>query len=578
MEKEKLDIETIRHSLSHILAAAVTEIFPDAKLGIGPAIETGFYYDFDLPRTLIPEDLPLLEEKMRKLIAKNLRFEKQELPVKEVEEKLKKSDEIYKAELVDDLKKAGEQKVILYKCGDFVDLCQGPHVESTADLKDVAFKLDRIAGAYWKGDEKNKMLQRIYGLAFKDKAELDKYLKNREEAEMRDHRKLGEALGLFTIDEMVGAGLPLWMPKGAILRDLIRNYIKEELLNAGYQMVETPHIARSEVWKVSGHLEFYKENMYSSFKADEQEFLVKPMNCPFHLTIYKNKVRSYRDLPIRYAEFGTVYRYEKSGVLHGLLRVRGFTQDDAHIFCRADQAGEEIKKTVSFAIKVLRHFGFNNFDIYLSTKPEKAVGDEDKWELATKSLEKALKDENLKYEIDPGEGVFYGPKIDIKVKDILGRPWQCTTVQVDFNLPERFDLEYVNEKGEKERPIMIHRALVGSLERFIGVLIEHYGGAFPVWLAPVQAIVLPISEGHNAYAEKIADDLRAKNIRVEIDNRNESISRKIRDAELQKIPYMLVVGDKEKESQKVSLRKYGEGDKGQIEIAELIKKINDRAC
>jgi threonyl-tRNA synthetase len=515
---------------------------------------------------------------MRKFIAKNLKFEKQELPIKEAEEKLKKSDEIYKAELVRDLKKTGEQKVTLYKCGDFVDLCQGPHVESTVDLKNIAFKLDRIAGAYWKGDEKNKMLQRIYGLAFENKAELDKYLKNREEAEMRDHRKLGEALGLFTIDEMVGAGLPLWLPKGAILRDLIRNYIKGELLNAGYEMVETPHIARSEVWKVSGHLEFYKENMYSSFKADEQEFLVKPMNCPFHLTIYKNKVRSYRDLPIRYAEFGTVYRYEKSGVLHGLLRVRGFTQDDAHIFCRVDQVEGEIKKTVSFAIKVLKYFGFNSFDIYLSTKPEKAVGDEDKWELATKSLEKALKDENLKYKIDPGEGVFYGPKIDIKVKDVLGRPWQCTTVQVDFNLPERFNLEYINEKGEKERPIMIHRALIGSLERFIGVLIEHYGGAFPVWLAPVQAIVLPISERHNTYAEKIIEDLRTNNIRVEIDNRNESINRKIRDAELQKIPYMLIIGDKEKKLQKVSLRKYGEGDEGQIKIAELVKKINDRTC
>lgn len=570
------NVELMRHSLSHVMAAAVLEMFPEAKLGIGPAIENGFYYDFDLPRTLIPEDLPLIEEKMQKIIKGGFKFEKTEVPIdKALGEALKNGQE-YKADLIRELADKGEKKVSFYRLNNFTDLCAGPHLSSTKEIG--AFKLVSIAGAYWRGDEKNKMLQRIYGVGFPSKDELDEYLKSLEEAKKRDHRKLGEELELFLINDTVGAGLPIWLPKGAVLKMTIRDYLTKRLMDSGYEMVESPHIAQSVLWKTSGHAEFYKDNMYSSFKADQQEFLVKPMNCPFHIYAYKHKLRSYRDLPIRLAEFGTVYRYEKSGVLHGLMRVRGFTQDDAHIFCTEEQVESEIKKAVSFALSILKDFGFSKFDIYLSTKPEKAVGHDQDWDRATRALKKALESEKIKYEIDPGEGVFYGPKIDIKIKDSLGRSWQCTTVQVDFNLPERFDLEYIDGKQAKMRPTMIHRALLGSLERFIGVLIEHYGGAFPTWLAPVQVKVIPVSDKFNKFAEKNASLLRGAGLRVEIDATSETVGKKIRNAEIAKIPYMIVLGEKEEKSGKVPVRSYHKGDLGVFSIEkfiELIKKEID---
>jgi len=571
------DIKIIQHSLAHILAAAVLDMFPEAKLAVGPAIENGFYYDFELPRTLIPEDLPILEKKMREIINKDMPFEKVEIPVSGAIERLSGTDKTYKLELVKELEKEGEKKVTLYKTGEFVDLCEGPHVENTSELINIGFKLDKIAGAYWKGSEKNAMLQRIYGLAFETEKELKVFLENREEAEKRNHRKLGTELDLFLLNDEIGGGLPVWLPKGTTLRRIIKTYLIDELIKEGYEMIETPHIAKKELWERSGHLSFYNENMYSSFKVDEQEYLVKPMNCPFHVYAYKSNLRSYKDLPIRYAEFGTVYRYEKSGVLHGLLRVRGFTQDDAHIFCRKDQIEQEIKKAVEFAVKVLNKFGFKDYEIFLSTKPEKAVGSEANWNLATKSLKKALKAKQLEYIEDPGEGIFYGPKIDIKIKDVLGRAWQCTTIQVDFNLPERFNLEYINEKGKKEHPIMIHRALLGSLERFIGVLIEHYGGALPVWLAPVQFRLIPVSQKHIEYVKTVYKKLNEKNpgIRIEIDERNESVSRKIKDAELQKIPYCIVIGEKEKDSESFPIRLNRKGGKIQsMSISEISKLLD----
>ncbi len=572
------NVETMRHSFSHILAAAVLDMFPEAKLGMGPAIENGFYYDFDLPRTLIPEDLPILEKKMRQIVKKNEKFERADVSIKEALEISKKSKQTYKTELIKDLEKSCEKSVSFYKTGNFIDLCAGPHVASTSQLG--AFKLSHISGAYWKGDEKNKMLQRIYGYAFATQKELDEFLKNLEEAKKRDHRKLGEDLEIFTINDEVGAGLPVWLPKGTALRTAIKEFLTDELKRSGYQMVETPHIAHKELWETSGHLGFYKENMYSSFKADKQEFLVKPMNCPFHIAVYKNKQRSYRELPMRLAEFGTVYRYEKSGVLHGLMRVRGFTQDDAHIICREDQVEQEIGDTVSFALRILKEFEFSDIQIYLSTKPEKAVGSDKNWKMATSALESALKREKINYEIDPGEGVFYGPKIDIKIKDSLGRSWQCSTIQFDFNLPERFQMEYVDEKGKKKRPVMIHRALLGSLERFIGVLIEHYGGYFPLWLAPVQVKVIPVSEKFEEFARKVEKELKDADLRVEFDASDESVGKKIRNAELEKIPYMLILGEKEEKAGKVAVRSHKKGDEGQIELKKLIsnlkKEINEK--
>ena len=559
-----MKIETIRHSLSHILAAAVQELFPGTKFGIGPAIENGFYYDFDLKRSLAPEDLPKIEKKMRELIGQNISFKKERLLTSDVNKLF--GNQPYKLELLKQMKQP-----TIYKSGDFIDLCKGPHVKSTKEIPIDAFKLTKIAGAYWRGSEKNPMLTRIYGLAFQTKKELENYFKVQEEAKKRDHRILGQKLKLFMIDEEVGAGLPLWMPNGFVLRKIIENYLYDELKKEGYQWLATPHIGRLKLWQTSGHWELFRENMYSPIKIDEEEFLIKPMNCPFHIKIFQSKIRSYKELPIKYAELGTVYRYEKSGVLHGLTRVRGFTQDDAHLWCSPEQLSSEIVKLLKYGLKILKTFGFKEYEIYLSTRPEKYAGTEKSWEKATNSLKYVLEKLKLKYQIDPGGGVFYGPKIDIKIKDSLGRPWQCTTIQVDFNLPERFDITYINQKGKKERPIMIHRAILGSLERFIGVLIENFSGAFPLWLSPEQIWIIPIGNRHEKYANQLKNELSS--FRVEVKDENETVSKKIREGEIQKIPYLLVVGDKEMKSNSVRIRQRNKGDIGMIKFNKFLEKI-----
>ncbi|MFA6170134.1 MAG: threonine--tRNA ligase [Candidatus Margulisiibacteriota bacterium] len=551
----KFDLETLRHSTSHLLAQAVMEIFPGVKLGIGPSTEDGFYYDFDLPQAITPEDLPKIEKAMKDICKKNQKFERQEVSKDEALRLFEEKGEKYKVEIIKDLE---TDKVTLYRNGDFVDLCRGPHVDFTGRIK--AFKLLSIAGAYWRGIETNPMMQRIYGTAFPTKEELDTYLANLEEAKKRDHRKLGKELDLFSLHEEAGAGLVYYHPKGAMLRSLIEDFMKKENLKRGYEQVYIPHIAKIDLWNTSGHTNYYRENMYF-MKIDEQEYVVKPMNCPGHILIYSRKTRSYRDLPIRYFEFGTVYRYEKSGVLHGLLRVRGFTQDDAHIFCREDQLEGEIVQTLDFIAFVMKTFGFD-FKINLSTRPESFAGTIDNWEKATAILEKALQDRGLPFEIDPGAGVFYGPKIDVKLKDSLGRAWQGPTVQVDFNLPQRFNLNYIGEDGKQKTPVMVHRAILGSLERFIGALIEHYGGAFPFWLAPTQVSILPVSDRHNDYADKVAAQLREIGVRVEVDPRRETIGAKIRNAQLQKVPYMLIVGDKEEQAGTVAIRSREKGEIG----------------
>jgi len=548
-------LETLRHSTSHILAQAVMEIFPGVKLGIGPATEDGFYYDFDLPQAITPEDLPKIEKAMKDICKKNQKFERQEVSKDEAIRLFEEKGEKYKVEIIKDL---AVDQVSLYRNGDFVDLCRGPHVDFTGRIK--AFKLLSIAGAYWRGIETNPMMQRIYGTVFPTKEELDAYLANLEEAKKRDHRKLGKELDLFSLHEEAGAGLVYYHPKGAMLRSLIEDFMKKENLKRGYEQVYIPHIAKIDLWNTSGHTNYYRENMYF-MKIDEQEYVVKPMNCPGHILIYSRKTRSYRDLPIRYFEFGTVYRYEKSGVLHGLLRVRGFTQDDAHIFCREDQLEGEIVQTLDFIAFVMKTFGFD-FKINLSTRPESFAGTVDNWEKATAILEKALQDRGLPFEIDPGAGVFYGPKIDVKLKDSLGRAWQGPTVQVDFNLPQRFNLNYIGEDGKQKTPVMVHRAILGSLERFIGALIEHYGGAFPFWLAPTQVSILPVSDRHNDYADKVAAQLREIGVRVEVDARRETIGAKIRNAQLQKVPYMLIVGDKEEQAGTVAIRSREKGEIG----------------
>lgn len=569
--KKPSKLEIMRHSCAHVLAQAVLQIFPQAKLGIGPAIEAGFYYDFDLPRTLVPSDLPKIEERMERIIKVNYSFEKKEVEADKAIELFKKAGQPYKVELIQDLKKEGQDKVTLYKDGDFVDLCAGPHIDSTGEIK--AFKLTRISGAYWKGDEKKPMLQRIYGVAFSGQKELKKYLEMLEEAKKRDHIVLGKKLGIFSIDKEYGPGLVLWHPNGAFIRHQIEDYLTKELLDHGYKLVSTPHIAKLSLWKKSGHWEFYREYLYSPFEVEGQKYLLRPMNCLGHVKIFKSGMRSYRDLPLRFAELGTVYRYERSGVLHGLVRVRGFTQDDAHIFCREDQLEDEIIQTVRLAQDILKTFGFKDFQVFLSTRPEKFIGTKEIWGKAEDALEKALKDGKLKYEIDPGEGVFYGPKIDIKIKDALDRAWQCSTIQVDFNLPERFDLFYIDEKSQKKRPIMIHRTLLGSMERFMGVLIEHYGGAFPVWLSPIQVQIIPVSDKHLKYAQKIEKQLLKEELRVKVDKRTESVSKKIHDAEIQKIPYMLVLGDKEMKVKKVNVRERDKKKLRLLAISTFVKKI-----
>lgn len=563
-----MNINTIRHSLAHILAAAIKELYSGVKFGIGPAIENGFYYDFDNLK-ISDTELPKIEKKMKELIKKDLKFVKKEITKKEAEKIFKVQP--YKLELIKELK---EKKVGVYKTGDFVDLCKGPYVKSTKEINSEAFKLIKVAGAYWKGDEKNPMLTRIYGLALETKKELDKYLKTQGEAEKRDHRKLGQRLELFLLDEEIGAGLPIWLPKGAVIRKIIEDYLYQELSSQGYQWLYTPHIGNLNLWKKSGHWDFYKENLYSPIEIDQEQYLLKPMNCPFHVKVYNSKIRSYKDLPIKLAELGTVYRYEKSGVLHGLTRVRGFTQDDAHIICTPEQMTKEVEELVKYGLKTLKDFGFKEYNIYLSTRPEKYAGTLKGWEKATKTLKYVLEKLKLKYKIDQGGGVFYGPKIDIKIKDSLDREWQCTTIQFDFNLPDRFEMEYIDKKGGKQKSYMIHRALLGSLERFFGVLIEHYAGAFPFWLAPLQILIVPVGSGHKKYAKQISSQLAKNGFRCEIKEENETVSKKIRGGEIQKIPYILVVGDKEIKSKSVRVRERGKGDIGMMNLDKFITWLN----
>ncbi len=578
-----MKIDTIRHSLSHIMAHAVQDLFPGAKFGIGPTIENGFYYDFDFVEadrrgskhgltqiTLTPEDLPKIEKRMRELIKQNIKFEKRAISKAEAKKLFK--NQPYKLDLINEIK---DKKVTIYKSGDFTDLCAGPHVKSTKEINPEAFRLVKIAGAYWKGDEKNPMLQRIYGVAFNTKKELDEYFKQIEEAEKRDHRLLGQKLDLYSIDDEVGPGLILWHPKGALLRQIIEDYwIKEHLAN-GYELVRTPHIGRIKLWQTSGHTNFYKENMFSPMKVEDDEYLIKPMNCPFHIKIYKSQTRSYRNLPLRWAELGTVYRYERSGVLHGLTRVRGFTQDDAHIICTPEQLGSEVMAAVRFGTKMLKDFGFRDYKIYLATRPKKYVGSLKDWKKATNTLKYVLEKLKLDYETDPEGGVFYGPKIDIKIKDSLGREWQCTTVQFDFNLPERFDMTYIDKKGKKQRPYMVHRALLGSIERFVGVLLEHYAGALPLWLSPEQIWIIPVGSKHRKYAKSLGRQLQELGLRIVVRDENATVSKKIREGEIQKIPYILVVGDKEEKEKSVRVRDRKRGDIGMMSIEKFIEKAQN---
>jgi threonyl-tRNA synthetase len=544
------ELDILRHSTAHVMADAVISLFPEAKIAIGPSIEEGFYYDFDLPRSLTPDDLEVIEEKMRAIIAGGFDFEKKVISRAEAK-KLFKSQP-YKEELIDDL--PPNEEISIYTHNGFTDLCRGPHLTNTSMINPNAFKLTSVAGAYWRGDEKRAMLQRIYGTAWNTREELQAYLEKRKEIERRDHRRLGKDLDLFSTHEEAGAGLIYWHPKGARIRHIIEDFWKTEHFKNGYELLYTPHIGKAWLWETSGHLGFYRENMYSSMEIDNMDYYIKPMNCPFHILIYKSNLRSYRELPLRWAELGTVYRYERSGVLHGLLRVRGFTQDDAHIICTPEQVEEEIVRVLKFSLMMWQTFGFPEIKAYLATKPEHSVGMDEDWERATFSLKAAIEGEGLPYVLDEGGGAFYGPKIDLKVKDALGREWQMSTIQFDFNEPERFDMRFTDSDGREKRPYMIHRALLGSIERFFGVLIEHYGGAFPVWLAPIQAIVIPVALPFTDYAGKVRDILHAAGIRVDADLSDERMNAKIRKAQQQKIPYMLIVGESEQAAGAVSIR------------------------
>ncbi len=558
-------MERIRHSASHVMAEAVQALFPEAKFGIGPVIENGFYYDFDLPRPLTPEDLPVIEARMAELIAQDLPFTREEVERDEARRIF--AHQPYKLEFIDEIP---EERMTIYRQGSFVDLCRGPHVSSTGEIK--AFKLLNIAGAYWRGDEKRPMLQRIYGVAFEAQEKLERYLEKLAEAAKRDHRKLGQELDLFSFHEEAGPGLVHWHPRGATVRRIIEDFWIAEHLKRGYEIVYSPHIAKLDLWKMSGHWELYREHLYSPMDVEGQEYLIKPMNCPAHILMYKTKLRSYRELPIRWAELGTVYRYERSGVLHGLTRVRGFTQDDAHIFCRPDQLEDEVVGVMEFAIFMMRTFGFQEYEVLLSTRPERYAGTVEIWEEATETLKRALKRLALPYRVDPGEGVFYGPKIDIRLRDALGRAWQGPTTQVDFNLPERFDVTYIDIDGVAHPVVIVHRTVLGSMERFFACLIEHYAGAFPIWLAPVQAVVIPISDRHLDYAHQVAVELKAEGMRAQADARPERMNLKIRQAQLQKIPYMLIVGDKEVASAVVSVRLRNGEDLGRQNL-ETFKEI-----
>jgi threonyl-tRNA synthetase len=551
-------LHRLRHSTSHVMAQAVLEKFPEGKVAIGPSIENGFYYDFDLPRPLTPDDLEEIEARMREIVAEGHDFIYQEID--EEEAKRLFADQPYKLELINDILSAGmeESKLSIYRNGSFMDLCRGPHVGNTKEIRSDAVKLLSVAGAYWRGDERRPMLQRIYGTAWRTRKELKKYLQRLEEIEKRDHRRLIKELDLLSFHPEAGPGLAYWHPKGGRMRLIIEDYWRKLHLEGGYDIVFTPHIGRAQLWETSGHLDFYKDGMYAPMDIEGQDYYIKPMNCPFHIMIYKSKMRSYRELPLRWAELGTVYRYERSGVLHGLLRVRGFTQDDAHIFCTPDQIEDEILRVLDFSVMLLGGFGFEEFKFELSVRdpktPEKYAGGDAMWEQAEVSLVKALETRDLPYERMEGEAVFYGPKIDIKIKDALGRSWQLTTIQFDFNLPERFDMAYVGEDGKEHRPYMVHRALLGSLERFFGVLVEHYGGAFPVWLSAVQVMLIPIADRHVEYARSVTEQLQAADLRVEVDDSGERMQAKIRNAQMQKIPYMLIIGDREMEAGQVNLR------------------------
>lgn len=547
------------------MAHAIKELFPGARLAIGPAIADGFYYDVDCDHAITQDDLPKIEQKMKEIIKAKRPFVRKELSREEALKLFQDLGETYKIELINDLE---DETVTVYEEGDFVDLCRGPHLESAGKIR--AFKLLSVAGAYWRGDEKNKMLQRIYGVSFPEKEDLKKHLDFLEEVKKRDHRRLGKELDLFSLNDEIGAGLVLWHPRGAAIRRQIESFWLDEHARADYQVLYTPHIAKLDLWNKTGHLDFYRENMYSPMEIEGLDYEIKPMNCPFHVSIFKSHLRSYRDLPLRYAELGTVYRYERSGVLHGLLRVRGFTQDDAHIFCREDQIDDEVFKVLEFTLFILETFGFKEYDVYLSTRPEKSVGTDSAWEKATKALEKALNRKGIKHEIDPGEGVFYGPKIDIKVRDSLGRQWQCSTIQVDFNIPERLDINYRGPDSSDYRPIMIHRALMGSLERFFGVLIEHYAGAFPLWLSPVQCSLLTIADRHAAFGEKALELLKKNGIRADLDTENEKIGYKIRKATVLKTPYMCIIGDNEMANSSVTVRKRNGENIGEKSVEDLI--------
>ena len=557
----------IRHSAAHVMADVVTQMFPEAKLGIGPPTDEGFYYDFMVEEPFSEQDLSRIEKRMRRVVQQNHTFEYHVYPRDEAERM--NASEPLKMEIIEEIPE--DEKITTYRHGRFEDLCAGPHVESTGRIP--AFKLMSVAGAYWRGDENRPMLQRIYGTAFESKDALDEHLHRIEEAKKRDHRLLGRQLDLFSIHEETGPGLIIWHPKGSRTRGIVEDFWREQHRLHGYEQVYTPHIGRASLWETSGHLSFYKENMYPAIEMEGQDYYLKPMNCPFHVMYYQNDLRSYRDLPMRIGELGTVYRYERGGVVQGLLRVRGMTQDDAHIFCRPDQVADEVNGVLDLTFFLLSSFGFSDYDVMLSTKPEKAVGGDDQWELATESLRKTLVERGIDYQMDEGGGAFYGPKIDIHIRDAIGRLWQITTVQFDFNLPERFGLTYIGEDGKEHRPYMVHRALLGTMERFMGVLIEHYAGAFPVWLAPVQAVVIPIADRHVEYAQGLKSRLEASNVRVDVDDGNDRMNAKIRNAQLQKIPYMLVVGDREVEAGAAAVRPRSGDDLGALPVDEIVARI-----
>jgi threonyl-tRNA synthetase len=562
-------LEIIRHSTAHLMAHAVKELYPEVEVTIGPVIENGFFYDFAIDNPFTDEDLGKIENKMHEIAKQNLPISREVWQKKDAVGHFKNINENYKAEIIDDI--PDDEDLSIYIQGDWMDLCRGPHVPSTKILN--AFKLTKVAGAYWRGDSSNEMLQRIYGTAWADKKSLNNYLEQLKQAEKRDHRRIGKDLDLFSIQEEAGSGLVFWHPNGSTIRQLIENYWRKKHLDAGYELLYTPHIALDTLWKTSGHTDFYKESMYEPMEDENRLYRLKPMNCPFHVLIYKNQLRSYRDLPIRWGELGTVYRHEMTGALHGLMRVRGFTQDDAHIFCTEDQVEKEITNILNLTIEILNAFTFDQYEIHLATKPKKSVGSDRIWDKATKALTKALSSKNLEYFIDKEGGAFYGPKIDIKIKDAIGRHWQCSTIQLDFNLPERFDLQYIGSDGKKHHPVMIHRTLLGSLERFFGILIEHFEGKFPLWLAPTQIVILTIGESQNDYAEKIFEKLKNIGFRVKIDLRNEKIGSKIRDHTLKRVPYFIILGNKEVELDQISVRTQKGDDLGAISVDQFIKKL-----